>query len=712
MTTTVRISQSDMIASEGLAIRPLEPQNGGWLFERVLQPGIVEWFSHEDLMVLLKRPDTKFHPNYFDLASQKVRSDSNVATLNELPVETRTIAIFRKAVCDVLLQLITAAEFTRTHAGYERIKDKLGELVRKLLGEGEYSPGSQKPGATITMRKLPGSRRALEWLRAYENAGYSPLALIPKTYRSGNRQPRWCPKAEALMNQVIDIYANTQRPTKVQAVADTKALFASENQRREKAGLTPLMIPSAATIRRRLNLADPYYVYAKRHGTAAANKKFTLFENGSDVVMPLERVEMDENKLDAITLLTLAGIWDHLPPERRKKLESGRRWIYIAIDCATKCVLSLRLAKNPNSDDAIRALRDIFRDKTPIAKAVDCESTWHHHGSVQTLVTDMGSAFVSDDFQGTVSSLGITAHLPPAGTPWLRGHIESFFRTLGHRLMPLLLGRTFFDTVERGDYPSEQLACLCDDDLITMLLTYIVDIYHNEPHGSLNGETPNQAWERLTGEHGVLPVPDGLTMRKAFGRPLERKLRGDGVLFAGLSYSCDALREAYLHSPTRDVEIRADLSDIGWIAVKVGKDWHPAIANQSGFDGVSYEQLIEAMRSLRLHNKRNAEQDAPVVRRAIERISEAHQRAFTLRELTPFHVTTEDVERHEAALHYAMRSDADRLDQTPSSDDPLASGIEIKPSAETQSLPEQQSPNSSDTGVPVRRKRWTFNNGQ
>ena len=40
--------------------------------------------------------------------------------------------------------------------------------------------------------------------------------------------------------------------------------------------------------------------------------------------------------------------------------------------------------------------------------------------------------------------------------------------------MPLLVGRTFFDTVERGDYPSEQLACLCDDDLIRILLTYVV----------------------------------------------------------------------------------------------------------------------------------------------------------------------------------------------------------------------------------------------
>ncbi len=257
------------------------------------------------------------------------------------------------------------------------------------------------------------------------------------------------------MNQVIEIYADTQRPSRAQAAADTLELFRQENRRRAEAGLSELVVPSRQTINRRLAQADPYYVHAKRFGTAAANAHFTLYENGPDIWQPLERVEMDENRLDVVSLLILTGIWDHLPPDRQERFEAGRRWLYVAIDCATRCILSMRLAETPNSGDAIKALRDIFVDKTPIAQAAGCESTWHHHGGIGTLVTDQGGAFVSDEFQGTVSSLGITAHLPPAGLPWLRGHIETFFRTYGHQLMPLLVGRTFFDTVERGDYPSE-----------------------------------------------------------------------------------------------------------------------------------------------------------------------------------------------------------------------------------------------------------------
>lgn len=711
MTIRFRFAKSDLITTGGIAMRPIEIDADGGLFERLGQPGITERFSHEDLAAMLRRPDTRYQAGYFDLASQALKGRKPVDVINELPRHVRRLVIWRKALCDAFLRLETTGEINRTHTGYCRAYMKLASETQRLVGEGLASGKSTRPGADIVTRKLPGSRSALEWVRTYEQAGYSATALIPKTYRSSNRKPRWCARAEGLMNQVIELYADTQRPAKIQAIKDTLQLFAEENRRRADAGHPQLIVPSNASIRRRLNMADPYYVYAKRYGTEAANRKFTLYEAGPDVERPLERVEMDENRLDVISLLTLTGIWDHLPPERRERLEQNRRWLYIAKDCATKCILSMRLAETQNSDDAIRALRDIFVDKTEIAKAAGCESPWHHHGGIGTLVTDQGSAFVSDDFQGTVSSLGVTAHLPPAGIPWLRGNIESFFRTLGHQLMPLLAGRTFFDTVERGDYPSEQLACLCDDDLITILLTFIVDIYHNQPHGSLKGETPNAAWARLVAEHGTPPVPDGLALRKAFGRPMMRKLRGDGVLFSGLSYNCEALREAFLHAPVRDVEIRADLRDLGWIAVKVGANWYPAVANQSGFEGVSHDEFIEATRSLRLRLRNGAALDLPLLRRAIGRITEINRRAFTLRELTPFHVTDLDVERHQASLHFPLRSDAERLGSAQPSADPLESGIPITPwGGAAPDRPRPTEPHHPQ--INQHRKPWSFDNDQ
>lgn len=707
MTLRFRISTSDLLTAGGIAMRPLEVDETGGLFERLGRPGFTERISHDELAALLQKPDTTYASGYFDRASQELRTKKAVGVIGELPDEVRRLVVWRKAFCDAFLQLENLHRINRTHLGYRMAYDPLSAEVRRRVGEDYQDRKGARPGSELITRKLPGSRTALEWVRNYEKAGYSALALVPETHRSGHRKPRWCHRAEAMMNQVIDFYADTQRPTKTQAVSATISVFVAENRRRTEAGYPELVIPSKESILRRLALADPYYVHAKRHGTAAANAKFTLHENGPEANLPLERVEMDENRLDVISLLTLAGIWDHLTEERQASFERGRRWLYVAIDCATRCILSIRLAATPNADDAVRALRDIFVEKTPIARAAGCESTWHHHGGIGTIVTDQGSAFISDEFQSTVSSLGVTSHLPPAGLPWLRGHIETFFRTYGHQLMPLLIGRTFFDPVQRGDYPSEQLACLCDDDLIKILLTYVVDIYHNQPHGSLNGETPSRAWERLVAQHGIPPLPDGLALRKAFGRPLSRKLRGDGVLFAGLTYSCDALREAYLHSPERSVEFRADLRDLGWIAVKLGATWYPAICNQNGFDGVSFEELREATSTLRTRHRRDAKLDAPIVRRAIDRISDSNRRALMLAELTPFHVTDQDVERHQSALHYPLRSDADRLGINAANPDPLIGGIEIRP--QTGDVPYQQADVSPHgASLRSRQNRWRF----
>lgn len=710
MTIRFRFNKSDMINVGGTRYRPLESDDDGALLEFVGQPDITERLTHEQLAELFKRPDTQYFVGYFDRTRQELHGRKPVELINELPLNIRRLVLWREAFCKVILTLQLAGELRRTAASYRKCRARIAAETNRLVGEGDWSVSATRPGETVISRRLPGSRTAFDWARRYERGGYSAVALIPETHRCGNRKMRWCHRAEALMTRVIEFYASTQRPSKTRAIADTLRLFKFENERRSGAGQSPLFVPAAVSIGRRLAMADPYYVHAKRYGIAAANAKFTLFETGPDVERPLERVEMDENQLDVISLLTLTGIWDHLPPERQAQFEKGRRWLYIAIDCATKCVLTMRLAETPNSADAIRALRDIFIDKTPIARAANCESTWRHHGGIGTLVTDMGSAFVSDHFQGTVSSLGITAHLPPAGIPWLRGHIESFFRTFGHQLMPVLSGRTFFDTVERGDYPSEQLACLCDDDLIRILLTYIVDIYHNQSHGSLGGETPNHAWSRLVAQHGVPPVPDGLTLRRAFGRPLRRKIRGDGVLFAGITYSCEALREAFLHSPTREVEIRADLKDLGWVAVKVGTTWFPAVANQEGFDGVSYDEIVEGTRALRLTYRKNAELAAPIISRAIKRISETNRHAFLLRELTPFHVSDHDVERNQNALHYSIRSDAERMGQEMRSNDPLKDGIAIAPGSSSSKPPSDPPPFDKRTQQALRERRnlWRF----
>ena len=52
-----------------------------------------------------------------------------------------------------------------------------------------------------------------------------------------------------------------------------------------------------------------------------------------------------------------------LAQQRRAALEHGRRWICVAIDCATKSILALRLSENPSAD-ASRAARKVLTRST------------------------------------------------------------------------------------------------------------------------------------------------------------------------------------------------------------------------------------------------------------------------------------------------------------------------------------------------------------
>lgn len=439
MTMRLRLSRSDLLILGGIPYRPVEVLADAITLERADQPGITQSFTHSEVHALLRSSDTRYQAGYFDLARSRDRKNRPVDMVMDLEDETRSIVLWRQAVCDSVLKLEQEDRVARTYASVDAILPTLDYEVRRRSGQNGTERGGRRAGAKLVSRKLPCAKTILRWLRAYEEGGYDPLALLPRTHRCGNRGLRWCHRTEAMASEVIELYASTQRPTKRQAAVEVRNLIKAENQRRRSEGMTELAVPSERSLLRRLSLADPYYIYARRWGIDAANRKFNLFETGVEALFPGERIEMDENRLDVISLLALARILDHLPSEQVERLK-GRRWLYVAKDCATKCILAMRLAETPNAQEAIRTLRDVFHDRTAYALAAGCESPWDQVAGIGTLVTDQGSAFISEEFRAVAASLGLTLHLPPAGVPQMRGNIESFFRTVGHKLMPLLSG--------------------------------------------------------------------------------------------------------------------------------------------------------------------------------------------------------------------------------------------------------------------------------
>ncbi len=650
MTIRMKFDDADRITIHGMHYKPMVHTDNGVVLDQIACPGVTESYTFDDLTKLLASCEMRVARGYFDRTTREEALRGGVEFLSQLPEESACFVSWKGTCVEVFFELFKKKGVRKTAQSILAATTVMSEKVHQREAAAQQIGHKPRAGEKLEHRIFPKPSTLLLWVRAYEQAGHSAVGLVPQSHRSGNKSARFCIKAEALLAAQVDKYADYQRPSKRSIVAATLDAFGAKNIERMKSGEEPLLVPLKRTINRRISALDPYYIHCKRFGIAAASRKFNVFELGVATTRPMERVEMDEWQVDLINLLAPTGLLEHVDPKCLDEVLRGRRWVCAAIDHRTRCVLAMRLIETPAAFEAVRTLEDVTRNKTDIALAMGCESPWDQHGGINTIVTDQGSAFVSHEFRTAVTDLGGTIEYPPAGVPTLRSTIERSFRTFGTKLMPLLAGRTFSNVIERGDYNSNYWASLSDDELIQVLVMFVVDIYHNEPHIGLQGETPANCWKRLVKDYPVPCSPDGHTHRAVFGSRHMRRLSGRGVRVFNIDYACDALRNLFIHSEQQDVEVRIDQNDLGWAAVKIGDNWHAAPALQEGFDGVSYAQWSEATRELRVKHRRDSVLSRAAVLRALSRITDINKAAMLRTRLTPYCPTQKQLEQSERDL--------------------------------------------------------------
>ena len=325
------------------------------------------------------------------------------------------------------------------------------------------------------------------------------------------------------------------------------------NKTRAAAGLAPLSQPSSKLFAAKIGDLTAYAVCAGRKGIAAARKKFVSISGGLDVTRPGERIEIDEWRVPLQTLIVDAGVWELLTLELQEKVARERWWLSVAIDCASRCILGMRLAPTANSTSAIAVLAMVCANKRRFADAVGALTPWDMRCGFETVATDQGSAYIGDEFRAALVGAGGTPFNPPAGLAEMRARVERIFGTIHTQLISRFTGRSFENTVVLGDYPSEARASLTIDELASVLVRYVTDIYHNLPHEGLNDETPRNAWFRLTKLYNTPPPPDADTRRNIFGVKLTRALTTRGVRFLNVFYQSHDL-QAYRRK-VGDVEV-------------------------------------------------------------------------------------------------------------------------------------------------------------
>ncbi|UWQ14144.1 Mu transposase C-terminal domain-containing protein [Aliiroseovarius sp. M344] len=561
-------------------------------------------------------------PRARERLNRAVKSGSKA--LRDAHPNDRDAAIFTYMECMNLEFFRNAGAIVLTPTSLkENWNDILGvflaqEAVRNIDGGprrgGSKLPQQRKPHAPETLLKLYKKLRKNK---------YDPGVLVPK-YRTGKEKSLgFCADTEQFIRKFVRASINLEDPKDNVIAKDTRDALIEENKLRARNGEKLLGVPCERTIIRRIGLLDPFEVSVLRDGIDHARNKHSVSSGGLDLLYALERVEIDEWEGDVRVKFQQLGIWNELPEDIRKDMPvDGRRWIYVAIDCASRCILGLSVCSQPNSDAARRILAQILTDKTELARAAGAEGSWDFFGSPHLICTDTGSAFSSNMFILSVNTLGAIMLFPPVKIPELRSRIERAFGTMARKIMPLLPGRTFNSPIVRGDYPSEERTVLTDEDLTRILTVWVVDHYHHQPHRGLpGGQSPASRWKELVEAYDVSEPPDLHTRRVALGYEYVRTPSKQGVVLFSNHYDCKELMKFRRSNKGKPVRIRIDPDNIGAVSVEIDRVWYDAPAlNGEELEGLSMAHWSRVMRELRQKYAAEAELTLPQRNRAIQKI--------------------------------------------------------------------------------------------
>ncbi|MCK0138111.1 DNA-binding domain-containing protein [Aliiroseovarius sp. F47248L] len=630
----------DRVTIEGVGYWLQRETEVGLVFVRDDETQLAQQFSHEDMQRLDNAHAVRVERGYFDPTFAAKRQLQTSTAHGGLVGGIKTRVSKREAYCQAALEM--------HHEGLMKLTDEsikantfilMGRAME--LADNLNPSGKEKLSNAENFSIAPAPRTLRRWLAAMGDMGRG--GLVDRIESRGNRTSRMGPEAIGLMMKEVRTYLSPEKPSIMHIYEQVQLSFHDRNVQRRADGKSPLTIPSRETVRRAIRALDPYQVELARNGEAAARKKFRPVLNGIAATRPLERVEIDEWTVDVMTLMQSSGMYDLLTDDERrslglvvdgdeaaarKKRKKTARWtLTAAICCATRCIVGMVLSRNPGEEAAVQLLQMITTNKGAWTDAVGALTPWDMHGTPELIVFDGGAAFKSQRFRMAISDLGVAWEMAMNGVPENRGMIERVFRTFATDFAPRLSGHTFGSIIEKGDADPEARAVLSVDDFTFALLRWVTDIYHNTPHGGLNGETPVKAWRRLTQEYGVSPSPDMEMMRLCFGQQRQYQLDKTGLTILGVRYQAEHLQTYMRRKDPHMVDVRWHPKDIGAISARLGKEWFEVPALDTSLKGVAAQTWLTAVRHTRSANLTSNRLDNVAVREAIKAINIRNEQA-------------------------------------------------------------------------------------
>lgn len=646
----------DKVTIDDIAYRPCDITDNGYVLVRVDGGGKAVHFTRAEMSRLVDTGSVKHERDAFLPETAKARLEAPSQMLSMLPDKQHRTAKGKENVVRAFLELEREGAVKRVDASIQvALNEIMGRAAKYSKAQSHFDEGKKQAGTLVVPEFCARSLR--RWLTSYERHGIA--GLIDGTSQRGNHSRRLCPETQLLLGKCVAGYMTREKKTQRAIFDDVKRVFAARNEELRAEGMPELVRPSKETVRQAILALDPYQCDVAREGLEKARRKHAPVGAGLDLTRPLQRVEMDTWKVDLISLLADSGLLHFMSEEEKGILglngKKKRWWLTVAMCATTRCILAMRLSRNPSQQGTIQALDMIMQDKGVWSDAVGALSSWHMRGTPPYVYTDCGKEYVSYDVEVAGGDVGMNIEHAPAGHPEMRARIERLFKTISINLMPRLTGRTFSNMIERGDYDSKGRAALTADDLCNVLIRWVVDIYHRMPHEGLDGETPAKCWDRLTERYGVVPPADVKSRRVAFGTRMSCKASKDGITILGIRYQSQDLARRMLRRRNRDVNVRWYSEDLGAIAVEVGGEWIEVPSVFQRFKGVRAQTHIAARRALQSRFKHEAVLQEDIVFQTIDDIEAINGNAMRRVGLLVDDWSQERLQREEEKLFIGFR---------------------------------------------------------
>lgn len=658
---TYSFSTTDRAFYRGAEVRLVETLAHGFLVKDMLDENVHTTIEFDQIPALLKAKKLRVDRGYYSKPGVKLRAQDKLELPFDIESSKRADLSFKFGLIMEwrrYFRSLPAETVNKAEVAYQAV---YGPYVLSHLKQdipSKLAKGKQVPFST-----------AMQWNRRLAAFDDDARCLIDG--RKGNCAFKLDRIVEGLLQQELEKFLTRDGPIQARLVDSLTGKINEINENRRAEGRDDLLpIPSHRTIGRRIQAIDKWMVEAARKGPDEADKAHRITMDGVPSTRPGERIEVDGWVCDLHTLLGKTDAWMELPSEIRAQLKTVRVTIIVAIDTVTRCIAGISFSWSENGDAVSTCLRMAMEDKTEIAKAFGCESAWPMHGW-NRWIHDMHNVYgVAEVRAAVLRCLGTDQHTP-AGIPWLRGRIERFFRTMATKLISFFRGQTGSDPKKRTVYQQQQYATVTYEELVGLVIQWVVDVYHRRGHKGLGGLSPMQAWY-----HFSLQAPPAIGLNPTqlltlLGRCVELPADGAGIEIAGSHYNSLPLQRLLRKNGFGKVTVKVDELDLGQILVRIpkkflkdkdfnGEAWIEVPAPKE-LVGISYRRLEIADQDMAIRYGYDAVTSEKISREAIKAIEGAAREAARARLTEPPLNLGKLKERMQRTFHPALQFQAEQF---------------------------------------------------